>query len=50
LLMLYFRAIFFILSTLHLLRLREKPSILKLTAILQHFAGVVFYRYRSNAT
>ena len=41
LLMLYFRAIFFILSTLHLLRLREKPSILKLTAILQHFAGVV---------
>lgn len=41
LLMFYFRAIFFALFTARLLRLAEKPSILKLTEILQHFADIV---------
>lgn len=41
LLMLYFRAIFFSLFTLHALKLREKPTIIKLTQVLQHFADVV---------
>ena len=44
LLMLYFRAIFFALFTVHVLKLREKPAILKLTAVLQHFADVVGQR------
>jgi hypothetical protein len=44
LLMLYFRAIFCSLFALHFLRLCEKPAILKLTAILQHFADVVGLR------
>lgn len=44
LLMLYFRAIFLSLVARHLLRLREKPAILKLTAILEYFANVVGQR------
>ena len=44
LLMLYFRAIFFALFTVHLLKLGEKPAILKLTEVLQHFADVVGLR------
>lgn len=44
LLMLYFRAVFFSLFTLHVLKLGEKPTILKLTRILQHFADVVGQR------
>jgi hypothetical protein len=43
-LMLYFRLIFFTLIVRHLLRLREKPAILKLTAILQYFANMVSLR------
>ena len=44
LLMLYFRAVLFSLFTLHVLKLGEKPTILKLTRILQHFADVVGQR------
>jgi hypothetical protein len=44
LLMLYFRAVFFFLFARHALRLREKPAILNLTAILQYFANVVGQR------
>jgi hypothetical protein len=44
LLMLYFRLVFFSLLTRHWLRLREKPAILKLTAILQYFANVLGQR------
>jgi hypothetical protein len=44
LLIFYFRLVFFSLVTRHLLRLREKPPILKLTAILQYFANVVGQR------
>jgi hypothetical protein len=43
-LMVYFRMLFFSLFTRHWLRLREKPAILKLTAILQFFANVVGQR------
>jgi hypothetical protein len=43
-LMVYFRLVFFSLFTRHWLRLREKPAILKLTAILQFFANVVGQR------
>ena len=41
LLIFYFRLTFWSLFARHLLRLREKPSVLKLTAILQYFANVV---------
>ncbi len=41
LLILYFRMLFFSLIVRHLLRLREKPAILSLTAILKYFANVV---------
>jgi hypothetical protein len=44
LLILYFKAVFFSLMARHWLRLREKPPILKLTAILQFFANVVGQR------
>jgi len=44
LLMLYFRLVFLLLVSRHWLRLREKPAILKLTAILQFFANVVGQR------
>lgn len=44
LLILYFKAVFFSLVARHWLRLREKPPILKLTAILQFFANVVGQR------
>ncbi len=44
LLMVYFRLIFFCLTLRHLLRLREKPAILKLTAVLQYFSNVVGQR------
>ena len=47
LLMGYFRTILFVLSVLHLLRRREQPAVLKLTAILQHFADVVGERVSS---
>ncbi len=41
LLIFYFRLTSWSLFARHLLRLREKPSVLKLTAILQYFANVV---------
>ena len=44
LLMLYFRLAFASLITRHWLRVREKPAILKLTAVLQYFANVVGQR------
>jgi hypothetical protein len=47
LLMLYFRVVFLSLVTRHWLRLREKPALLKLTAILQYFANVVGQRVDS---
>ncbi len=46
LLIFYFRAIFFSLFARHFLRLREKPAILKLTAILEYFANVVGQRVK----
>ena len=42
-----FRLVFVSLITRHWLRLREKPAILKLTAILQYFANVVGQRVDS---
>jgi hypothetical protein len=45
--MAYFRSVLFTLSLLHLFGLREQPAILKLTAILQHFADVVGERVSS---
>jgi len=44
LLILYFRALFFSLFALHLFKLSERPAILKLTQVLQHFADVVGQR------
>ena len=44
LLVFYFRLVFASLITRHWLRVREKPAILKLTAILQYFANVVGQR------
>jgi hypothetical protein len=44
LLIFYFRAVFFSLVLRHVLKLREKPAILRLTAILQYFANVVGQR------
>ena len=44
LLIFYFRAVFFSLVVRHVLKLREKPAILRLTAILQYFANVVGQR------
>lgn len=44
LLMLYFRAISFSLFFRHLLRLRERSTVLKLTAILHYLANVVGQR------
>jgi hypothetical protein len=44
LLMIYFRFVFLSMLTRHLLRLREKPAILKLTVILQYFANVLGQR------
>ncbi len=44
LLMFYFRLVFASFITRHWLRVREKPAILKLTAILQYFANVVGQR------
>ena len=41
LLMLYFKTIFLLLSVLHLLKLRERPAMLKLTTVLEHFANVL---------
>jgi hypothetical protein len=41
LLMLYFRALFLFLSVLHLLRFPERPAILRLITILQHFANLL---------
>ncbi len=43
-LILYFRLVFLSQFFLHLLRLREKPVILKLTEILRYFANVVGQR------
>jgi hypothetical protein len=42
--MFYFHLVFVSLLTRHWLRVREKPAILKLTAILQYFANVVGQR------
>jgi len=44
LLMFYFHLVFASLITRHWLRVREKPAVLKLTAILQYFANVVGQR------
>ncbi len=41
LLIFYFRVVFASLITRHWLKLRERPAILKLTAILEYFANVV---------
>jgi hypothetical protein len=44
LLIFYFRLVFFSVVSRHVLRIQEKPAILKLTAILQYFANVVGQR------
>ena len=44
LLIIYFRFVFLSMLTRHLLRLREKSAILKLTVILQYFANVLGQR------
>lgn len=44
LLIVYFRSLLFALFALHLFGLSEKPAILRLTRILQHFADVVGQR------
>jgi hypothetical protein len=44
LLIFYFRGVFFFWAARHLLRMREQPAILKLTAILEYFANVVGQR------
>ncbi len=44
LLIMYSRSLFFTLFLRHLLRLGEKPAILKLTAVLEYFANVVGQR------
>jgi hypothetical protein len=44
LLIVYSRSLFFSLFIRHLLKLREKPAILKLTAVLEYFANVVGQR------
>ena len=41
LLMVYFRGLYLLLSVLHLLRFPEKPAMLKMTAILRHFANLL---------
>lgn len=41
LLILYFRATFFFLAILHMIGLREKSPILRLTSILEYFANVL---------
>jgi hypothetical protein len=41
LLMIYFRTVLFVLGLLHLLKMSERPAIVRLTEILQHFADVV---------
>jgi len=46
-LMLYFQLVYISLTVRHWLRLREKPAILSLTAILQYFANVVGARMES---
>jgi hypothetical protein len=47
LLILYFRLVFLSLSTRHWLRWREKPALLKMTAILRYLANVVGQRVDS---
>ena len=47
LLIAYFRTVFFMMGLLHLLRMPERPAIVKLTEILQHFADVVGERVSS---
>jgi hypothetical protein len=44
LLIVYSRSLFFSLFIRHALKLREKPAILKLTAVLEYFANVVGQR------
>jgi hypothetical protein len=44
LLIVYFRASSFSLAVRHLLKLKEKPAALKLTAVLEYFANVVGQR------
>jgi hypothetical protein len=44
LLIFYFRAVFVTWAVRHLLRLREQPAILKLTAVLEYFANVLGQR------
>lgn len=44
LLMLYFRAVYFVMVLGHVLRLGDKKTIITLTAILQYFANVVGQR------
>jgi len=47
LLIAYFRVVLFTLGLFHLLRIPERPAIVKLTEILQHFADVVGERVSS---
>ena len=44
LLIVYFRAVFFLLTLRHVLKLKENGAILRLTAVLQYFANVVGQR------
>ena len=41
LLMLYFRTLFLVLAVFHVFNISEKSAILRLTAILQHFANIL---------
>ena len=49
-LMLYFRLVLASLAVRHWLRLREKPAVMALTAILQYFANVVGARVNALCT
>ena len=46
-LVVYFRWLFFSMVMRHLLRLKEKPAVMKITAVLQFFANVVGQRVNS---
>ena len=46
-LVLYFRWLFFSMVMRRLLRMKEKPAVLKITAVLQYFANVVGQRVNS---
>ena len=39
--MIYFRAVYFFMVARHALQLREKSTVMDLTAVLQYFANVI---------